>query len=201
MLTNTATFVRYNIVGDMPAKEDFWQFVTQRVEQFKFKDIDDTYDEASIGWVSILDMLDTEFEYFSFSAGNNVVLSLRFDQRKVAPKVLKKHCAQEERRIMTERQIPRLSKAHKLEIKENIHLKLMKKAVPVPETWDMVWDVEKQEVLFFSTSTRAQEAFEEFFKGSFDLSLELKVPYTVAEPFLSADDREALAGLAPALIA
>jgi hypothetical protein len=40
-----------------------------------FKDIDDTMDEYSIGWVSIADMFDAGFAYSSYAAGDYIALT------------------------------------------------------------------------------------------------------------------------------
>ena len=49
MISNTATFVRYSVVGDI--HDHFWAHALERIERFKFRDIDDGYDEMSVGWV------------------------------------------------------------------------------------------------------------------------------------------------------
>ena len=198
MISNTATFVRYSVVGDI--QDNFWANATERIDQFKFKDIDDGYEEMSVGWVPIIDMLDTDFAYSSPIVGDYIFLSMRIDQRKVSPKALKKFCAKEERRVKLERQIPRLSRAQRLEIKQNMQLMLMKKAVPVPETYDLIWDINRHELVFFYTSNAPQEILESLFSKTFDMTIELKVPYTIAKSFLPPEDCEKLAQIAPSVI-
>ena len=139
MLSNSATFVRFSVEGELP--DNFWSFAAERIAQNSFKDIDDSYDEYSIGWVSVLNMFDEEFAYASYAAGDYVVLSLRIDERKVSSTVLKKFCLKEEERLKKERQIPKLSRGHRLEIKENMRLMLIKKAVPVPVVYDLLWNL------------------------------------------------------------
>ena len=43
--------------------ENIWDYIAERVSLFSFKDIDDSYDENSIGWVSVFNMFDSEFKY------------------------------------------------------------------------------------------------------------------------------------------
>ena len=191
LLTNSASFVRFNVEGDPPT--DFWDFAAERIKKYAFRDIDDNYDERSIGWVSCLDMFDSEFAYTSYTVGDYLVLSLRIDERKVPAAALKKFTLKEEGRIKRERQIPRLSRDHRQEIKENMRLVLLKKAIPIPAVYDMAWNLSDNTVLFFSTSQKAIGSLEEFFKESFDLHLMMQIPYISAGHLLPADQVDALA--------
>ena len=87
LLTGSASLTRFSVVGELP--ESFWDFVAERVAAQSFKDIDDTLDEYSIGWVSVADMFDAGFAYSSYAAGDYVALTMRIDERKVNPSVLK----------------------------------------------------------------------------------------------------------------
>ncbi len=197
MLSNSATFVRFSVEGELP--DNFWSFAAERIAQHSFKDIDDSYDEYSIGWVSVLNMFDEEFAYASYAAGDYVVLSLRVDERKVSSTVLKKFCLKEEERLKKERQVPKLSRGHRLEIKENMRLMLIKKAVPVPVVYDLLWNLSENTLLFFSTSGKAQEVLEEFFKTSFDLHLVRQIPYLAAVHLLDQADEDRLAEVTPSI--
>ncbi|MCD6389674.1 MAG: recombination-associated protein RdgC [Desulfobulbaceae bacterium] len=198
LLSSSTSFVRYSVEGT-PAP-NFWEFAAERISSFAFRDIDDSYEERSIGWVSILNMFDAEFAYASFAAGDHIVLTMRIDERKVAPKVLKKFCLKEEERIKKERQIPKLNKSQKLEIKENIQLMLLKKAVPTPATYDLCWNLSNGTLLFFSTSQKAQEQLEDFFKKTFELNLVLQIPYLTAEHLLDDQERHKLAEITPDIL-
>ena len=82
LLSRSTTFVRYEVEGNLP--ENFWDFAAQRISEFSFRDIDDTFDEYSIGWVSIENMFDSSFAYGAYAVGDYIVLSLRIDERKVS---------------------------------------------------------------------------------------------------------------------
>ncbi len=198
LLTNSASFVRYSVEGEVPP--DFWNFVAERIRTNAFRDIDDNFDERSVGWVSPLNMFDNEFAYASYAAGDYLVLSLRIDERKVASAALKKLTMKEEERVKRERQIPKLSRDHRVEIKENMRLMLMKRAVPIPAVYDLVWSLADNTVLFFATSQKAQVELEDFFKTTFDLYLQQQIPYLVAGRLLPADMADRLADLTPAIL-
>ena len=198
LLSNSAPFVRFSVEGDMPP--NFWDFAAERIARHAFRDIDDNYEEYSIGWVSVMNMFDSEFAYASYAAGDNIVLSMRIDERKVAPAVLKKFCTKEEERIKKERQIPKLSRGQKIEIKENMTLMLIKRAVPVPAIYDLCWNLADNTVLFFSTSTKAQAALEDLFKETFDLHLVLQVPFLAAGNLIEPEMEDRLADLGPSVL-
>ena len=197
LLSRSTSFVRYAVEGDLP--ENFWEFAAERIAGHSFRDIDESFEERSVGWVSVLNMFDSEFAYASYAAGDHVVLSLRIDERKVAPKVLNKFCLKEEERLKKERQIPKLNRSQRMEIKESVKLMLLKKALPVPAVYDLCWNLADGTLLFFSTNQKAQEILEEFFKDTFGLNIILQVPYLTAEHLLDAEGREALADLDPAI--
>ncbi len=194
-LSGAASFVRFGVEGDLP--ENIWDYIAERVAAFSFQDIDDTYDEYSIGWVSVTNMFDAEFEYGSYANGDYVTLSLRIDERKVSQAILKKFCAKEEERIKKERQLPKIGKAMKMEIKERIQTELMRKAMPVPVVYDLCWSLADSTLLFFSTNKKAQAQLEDFFKETFGLLLMQQIPYITAEHLLDKEGAEQLAQIGP----
>lgn len=194
-ISGSASFVRFSVEGELP--ENAWDFIAERVAAFSFQDIDDTYDEFSIGWVSVLNMFDADFAYASYANGDYVTLTLRMDERKVSPAILKKFCAKEEERLKKERQLPKISKAMKTEIKERMHIELMRKAVPVPAVYDLCWNLAESTLLFFSTNKKAQAQLEDFFKETFGLMIVQQIPYLTAEKLLDEEQQGRLAGIGP----
>jgi DNA recombination-dependent growth factor C len=197
-LSGSASFVRFSVEGKLPAS--FWDFVAERVAAHSFRDIDDTLDEYSIGWVSVANMFDAGFAYGSYAAGDNVVLSMRVDERKVSPAVLKKCVLKEEERVKAERQLPRLSRSARMEIKERIRAELVRKSVPVPAVYEVCWNLADSTLLFFSTSRKAAVLLEELFKETFGLTLVLQVPWLTAEHLADAETRRRMDGLRPAIL-
>lgn len=198
MLSGSASFTRFFVEGDLP--ESFWDFVADRVAAHSFQDIDDTLEEYSIGWVSVANMFDADFAYGSYAAGDYVVLTMRVDERKVSPSVLKKCVMKEEERIKKERQIPRLNRSARMEIKERVQSQLLRKSVPIPATYDLCWNLSNNTLLFFSTSKKAIVLFEELFKETFGLSPIFQIPWLAAGHLGSDTIREELDALRPAIL-
>lgn len=198
LLTGAASFMRFSVEGDLP--ESFWDFVADRVAAHSFQDIDDTLEEYSIGWVSVANMFDADFAYSSYAAGDYVVLTMRVDERKVSPSVLKKCVMKEEERVKKERQVPRLNRSARLEIKERIQSQLLRKSVPIPATYDVCWSLADNTLFFFSTSKKAMVLFEELFKETFGMTAMLQVPWVVAGHLGDEAVRRELDNLRPAIL-
>ena len=196
-LKGTAGFVRFAIEGELP--KPFWDFVAERVTAFSFKDIDDTYDEFSIGWVSIHNMFDSQFNFASYANGDYVTLALRIDERKVSPAILKKFVDKEEERIKKEKQIPKISRTMRTEIKERVRVELMRRAIPLPAVYELYWNVADSTLIFFSTSSKAHTLLEDLFKETFGLTLIQQIPYNTAEHLLDEAGTTHLARISPAI--
>lgn len=192
-IKGTASFVRFSVEGELP--ENIWDFIADRIAAFSFRDIDETYDEDSLGWVSILNMFDTEFAYASYAAGNYVTLSMRLDERKVSSAIVKKFVQKEEERLKREKEIPKLSRSMRVEIRERIKNELLRKSLPTPAVYDLCWNLENSTLLFFSTNKKAQALLEDLFNEAFGLTLVQQIPYLCGEHLLDEDDGERMAGI------
>ena len=198
LLSRTSTFVRYSVEGQLP--DNFWDFAAERIAQFAFRDIDDTFDEYSIGWVAVDNMFDSAFAHASYAVGDQIVLSMRIDERKVSKTLLKKFTLKEEERLKKERQVPRLNRNQRVQIKEDVHLRLVKKALPVPSVYDLSWNLANNTLLFFSISPKAQSILEDFFKECFGLTIILQVPYLAAANLLDISEQERLKEIQPEIL-
>ncbi len=197
LLSRSTSFVRYTIDGRLP--ENFWEFAAERISQFSFQDIDDTFDEYSIGWVAVENMFDSTFAEASYAVGDHIVLSMRIDERKVSKTLLKKFSLKEEERIKREHNAPRLSRGHRQQIKEEVRLQLTKKAMPVPSVYDLSWNLADNTLLFYATSGKAQSVLEDFFKECFGYTILLQVPYLTAVHLLDPGEQDRLKELRPEL--
>lgn len=198
LLTGSASFTRFSVEGELP--EQFWDFVAERVVSHSFQDIDDTMDEYSIGWVSVANMFDADFAYSSYAAGDYVVLTMRIDERKVSPAVLKKYVMKEEERIKLEKELPKLSRSVRLEIKERVRAELVRKSAPIPATYDICWNLSENTLLFFSTSKKAMALLEDLFRDTFEMSIILQIPWLTGVRMVDNDNQRAYEDLRPAIL-
>ncbi len=186
LIKGSASCVRFRVDGELPSNP--FDFIAGKVASYSFRDIDESYDESSIGWVSVVNMFDSAFSYSSHICGDYVILTLRIDERKVSSAVLKKLTQKEEERIKKEKQIPRIGRAMKVEMRERIKAELMRKSVPIPAIYDLCWNLSDSTLLFFSTNKKAQAVLEDYFKESFGLRLQQQIPYNTAEQLLSSSE-------------
>lgn len=186
-LGGSAGFARFLVIGELP--DNPVDYIGDRIRACSFADIDDNFEEYSIGWVSVMSMFDSAFEYASHLCGDYVALSLRVDERKVSPSILKKFVQKEEERIRKEKQIPKLSRTAKSEIKDRIKAELTRKAFPIPAVYDLVWSLSESSLYFFSTNKKAHVLLEDFFKDCFGLTLQVQIPYVIAENLLTEEDQ------------
>ena len=140
-------------------------FDDKQVREHLFMDIDDSYDEFSVGWVNPSDMFDTSAP--SQVLGEYVVLSMRVDKRTVPGAVLKKLVAKEIRRVMQEKQVPKLSRASRIEIKARIQIELLRKAKPTSATFEAVWRVHDHRLFFLGAPGSPMDSFLELFSETF----------------------------------
>jgi hypothetical protein len=87
-----------------------------------------------------------------------------------------------------------------VEIKERVRVELMRKAIPVPSTFELCWNLSDSTMLFFSTNQKIHAVLEDFFKESFGLYIRQQIPYTIAEQLLPEESQLLLAGLTPQVL-
>ena len=197
-VSGSASFIRFGVEGELPSNT--LEFIADRIASFSFRDIDDNMDEYSIGWVSVMNMFDAGFRYASFMNGDYVTVTMRIDERKVSPAILKKFVQKEEERIKAEKQIPKISRTLKAEIKERVQTELIRKAIPIPSVFDLCWNLSESTVLFFTTNKKIHAVLEDFFKDCFGLLLVQQIPYVTAEHLLDAEQAEKLGIINPEIV-
>jgi DNA recombination-dependent growth factor C len=194
-ISGSVSFIRFGVEGDLP--ENVYDFIDDRIRSFSFRDIDDSTDEYSIGWVSVANMFDMDFRYASYLNGDYVTLAMRIDERKVSPAVLKKFVQKEEERVKIEKQIPKISRTLKAEIKERVRSELTRKAIPIPAVYDLCWSLSESNIICFTTNKKIHAILEDFFKDCFGLTIVQQIPYIIAEHLVSEDEVARLATITP----
>lgn len=127
-----------------------------------FIPIDTTADAVSFGFVDFDDFL-KPLTVSSAARGAFLACSLRIDTRRIPAPVLKKHYQQAleaEKNQMASTGKKFITKDRKREIKDQIKLKLLARAEPVPATYDVVFDLDNKLVYLCSCSKSVKERFE-----------------------------------------
>ncbi len=184
----SCSFTRFYVTDPVPA--EIWAQIGDRLKQHAFRDIDDTSDERSWGWVSFEDMLDVAWREAPPQKGAYLAFSLRLDTRRVPPAVLRKHTAvalRAEEARNREQGKKYVSRERKKELREQVQARLMQRCLPIPAEFNVVWNTADNVVFFASTQAKMLELFQEHFTKSFDLHLEPLTPYGLAAKILGED--------------
>lgn len=197
--SRSVSIMRYRVRGEIEGS--FWDAVGEGIRQYAFREIEGPGEEVGLGWASIEDFTDTDFQGASYIFGSYVAVSLRLDTVRVPPKILEIHFKLESKKVLERSGRQRLSASQKRELKDNLKESLKKQVFPSVQVFDLIWDTTRSVVYFGSLGIKARERVEDHFKKSFGLSLVPLIPYMRAEEILSEkSDRELLEKLTPSLM-
>ncbi len=171
----TLTFTEYRVTGETP--DALADFMDRQIKLFAFRELAAGTDEKALGWTSLDNVLDTEFEYVNYSLGDYFVFSLRIDRRAVPPALLKLRVLKAEKEFREEKGLKKLYKGQREDIRETVKLGLLGRAQPVPSFYEACWSVSGKRVLFGSLTEKVNDDFKELFKRSFNLTLSPFLPW------------------------
>ena len=198
LISGSGSFTRYFAEGTLP--ENFMESLSEKIVGHSFRNLDETsIAERSVGWVNVMDMFDNRFAGLEFLKEPYVTMSLRVDEKKIPSTALKQYCLEAEEKIKEAEDLDYLPKNRRFDIKEGVRLRLLKRAIPVSRTYDMIWNYSTGLVIFGCTTNRLCDEFMEFFLQTFDIQLQAICPYTLASRFLEKEGAspDLLDGLGP----
>jgi hypothetical protein len=201
-MSASASFTRYRIISEIP--DGLWSELVDRLRRNRFRDIDDTADERSFGWVSYDNWLDPNFKEAPPQKGEYVAFQLRLDTRRVSPAVFKKHfqlALDEALEQAREQGRKFVSRDQKKELREQVALKLRARSLPIPAVFEVIWNTSLGHVYLGSTRQQIKSMFEDMFTLTFDLHLEPLSPFYLASALTADDKQQALEQIEPAKFA
>lgn len=198
LLSSSVSIARYRVDGKI--EDNVMETIHAGLKQNAITTIEDEYAEITIGWTPFESNFNPDFEQFTFTFGDFFLFSFRIDKKSVPSKIIQKHISIEVQKKLKEEGRQFLSKNEKIEIKENVTDKLMRQMPSTPNIYDVLWNHEAQQVLFFSTQKAANEELETMFTKSFKLRLIRLFPFTIIEssPHFSDQERDMVLNLVPA---
>ena len=197
-LAQTSSFCRYKL--EEPPSDSFWQMFPDKLLEFGFREIDNSNEERSFGWVNIDDMLDTKWELSPPYKGEFAAFALRLDTRRIQSAVFKKYFRLAWNDLLQKKQEQgkkNINKQEKNDLKETVRSRLMGYTLPVPAVFDVVWNRDTNCIYFGSTRQKVKDLFEELFYNSFGLVLQSLSPYHLAGDLLEEGYREQLDNYEP----
>ena len=189
LIFGSGNFTRFIVDESLP--EDYLETFPQKIARYCFRGLDESSDEErSTGWVNILDMFDSTFAGMEYFKDPCIALSWRVDVRNVPSKALMQYCREAEEKIKDMEGLEQLPKNRRREIKESVRIKLLKRAIPRSNTYDMIWNLQTGIVFFGGTSNKLCDEFAEFFLNTFALHLKTIYPYAIASWVLEGDEKD-----------
>lgn len=186
LISGSGSFTRYMVEGDL--ENNFMETLSERISPYLFRNLDENSLEGrSMGWVNIMDMFDNRFSGLEFLKEPYIAMTLRIDERKVPPTALTQHCLEAENRIKEAENLDFLSRTRRSEIKEAVNMRLLKRAIPVARTYDMIWNYSTSFVLFGGVNNKLCDEFAKLFLQTFDFHLQAVCPYTLGSRFLKKE--------------
>lgn len=198
LISGSGSFTRYIVENEL--EQNFMETLSEKIAPYLFRNLDEnSLDGRSMGWVNIMDMFDNRFSGLEFLKEPYITMTLRIDERKIPPTALKQHCLEAENRIKDQEDLEFLSRTRRSDIKEAVNLRLLKRAIPVARTYDMIWNYTTGIVLFGGTNNKLCDEFAKLFLQTFDFQLQAVCPYTLGNRFLEKEgaSSDLLDGLNP----
>ena len=96
LIKGSFSFMQFSVEGGLP--QAFPSFVNERLKSNSFRDTRNSTEEKRMGWVSLTDILDADFEHANYALGDYLIFSLRIDRKQVSPKVMKIRLMEEQRK-------------------------------------------------------------------------------------------------------
>jgi hypothetical protein len=197
ILSPTTSLTRYTVDGRLD--EPVIERIGAGLKKYAISEIDDNPSEQTAGWTGHSNPFEPDLKGSNFVLGAYIIFSLRVDKKSIPSKMIQKHVAVESSRRMKKMGRDYLSANEKKMIKDQVTNKLSLKTPSTPSVYDVVWQVEKNDLWFFSNLKSANEHLETLFSKSFHLRLIRKIPYTMAffDPSLTAAHLDLLAKISP----
>ena len=194
ILFNTVSICQFKVVGDRPSK-DLYEWVSDRLGRNSFRSIDNTIDQVSSGWVHLDDSSGNSFNSpRAFWRDHYLAFTLRRDQRRIPSVLFRTYLRKAESEFLGAHPgMRRVPKQKREELSQAVLAALYAKTLPVPSTYDAVWDTRSGLVTFTSLSPKAIDLFENHFKNTFDgLRLVMLHPFSRGERVLKDKLRPSL---------
>ncbi len=198
LIKGTLTLTRYRVKEEPPELLTD-EYLTERLLKNAFVDIEDAPEEQSLGWVEFFNPLESGFNPANYRFGGFLAFTLRLDTRKLPARTVARYYAIREVRYQ-EKTGRRPNSLAKKELKEAVKSELMRRALLNTELMEVAWLYQENEIWLAAVGEKRRETFEELWRRTFGLALEMLVPATLGLEMLTGDLRRALLDSKPSPI-
>ena len=88
LIKGNFSFMQFSVEGQLPPQA-FTTFINNRIKGNSFREARNSTEEKRMGWVSLTDILDADFEKANYALGDYLIFSLRIDRKLISPKLMK----------------------------------------------------------------------------------------------------------------
>jgi len=189
LIKGGASFTRFRVIDNLP--DNYFDLYPLLIRRFAYKNLEEgTSENKSEGWVSITDMLDSEFVSMDFFKEPYIALAWRVDTKKIHPQTIKRYCREAEREVITKESLEFLPRSRRTEISESVKASLIRRAIPVTVIYDMVWNTQTGIIYFGGISNKVSDEFRSYFIKTFNLNIQPIFPYERAALALADAQKE-----------
>jgi DNA recombination-dependent growth factor C len=187
---------RYQVIGEVPA--DFRDAFEESIQRHAFADFEaEDQREQVMGWAAVDDWYDSNLYLDRWLVENTVNLTLRVDTKRIPTHFLNRECRRLEGEWKVKAGRENLTRAERDEIKDIVTRRLLERVIPASQGTDFSWDLNRGDLLFWSTAEKTNEVFRVLFEKTFGLKLRLLFPYTLAQRALGTEAAPAIEGVRP----
>ncbi len=133
--------------------------------------LDDPRKEERWGWVTVRNLLDTEFSVANTYFAPYLMFALRTDKKAIPPALLRALVERETAELLKSTGMERLPPGGKAEIREQLEEKYLPQMLPSVSVVEVCWDLQSGMVRVLSTSERAVGRVRKAFSATFSQAL------------------------------
>ncbi len=179
-LTGSITTTAYYVDGALP--DAYEASFVEALNQRRFKEIDLNLDaDESVGWVNLNDPFDAELSIEKLKVNHYLVVGLRQDLIRIPAAAFRLHLRRAVQDYLDAKGKERATKAEQEESRDHLEKTLRRKVMPAIKVHEIVWNLQRGEVWFFSSNKRMNELFTDLFAETFGLPLIPRNPYSRLE--------------------
>jgi len=186
----TCSLRRYRIEGALPAPAS--DDMNKRLTDRRFLPLS-AREERTYGWVTADNLLLTRFDADTLLRGEQVVLGLRIDRRRVNPRLLRAQLDLETRARALAGEDgagpKRMTRDERQELRQHLAQELLKQTSPSVDAYTVILDAARKQVSLLTLSRRAHEALSALFLDTFEASLTPLTPWRRAQELLESPKR------------
>lgn len=191
VFSGSISYSKFFVRGDVPKRFQAPFMKAIRLRAFVPLEVD-SEEDASVGFCAPGNALDLDLTQDKVIFNQYVVFGLRIDKWRIPRTLFRAHYDEAEAELRARLGKEKLGKKDKDELKFRIQRRLRKKVLPSMRAFDLLWDVDRQLVLFWNRSPRVKEELMASFEQAFQLRLDEASPYVAAKALL---DGKAMARL------